>query len=253
MGKILWYSFNNIYVPPRAYYFVAPKEVSTSLALLLANSDRLKAGLKHAWNKGVQDKIASKPIPLEGTFQTYVENFDFSIFHSQSLRELVDEHRHTPYFVPRFGGGLPARPRPARPPAAITERESVYVGRLLEAYADHTKAPISAITDLRPWTTLEDHFRRSREAFYHAESLRVFVRDKVEPGTFESLQDEIYDGVVDTRNATHSDGYECVVEVTKVAQSMSLDAHPLVASVFPTDRRGICHQLANEERLKWIK
>ena len=45
---------------------------------------------------------------------------------------------------------------------------------------------------------LKDHFRRQREAFYEAESLRVFARDSVPPGTFESLLDDIHDGVIDT-------------------------------------------------------
>ena len=50
------------------------------------------------------------------------------------------------------------------------------------------------------------HFNRQREAFYQAESLRVFVRDKVEPGTFDRLQEEIFVGVIDTRDARHDDG-----------------------------------------------
>jgi hypothetical protein len=48
------------------------------------------------------------------------------------------------------------------------------------------------------FSKLEGHFKRQREAFYHAESLRVFVRDKTEPVTFESLREQIYKGVVDT-------------------------------------------------------
>ena len=100
---------------------------------------------------------------------------------------------------------------------------------------------------------LNDHFKRQREAFYHAESLRVFVRDKVEPGTFESLQEEIFHGVVDTSEAAHDDGYACVVAVTQTAHELPIDAHPLAPSTVGQDKRGICHQLANDERLKWTK
>ncbi|WP_341872369.1 ABC-three component system protein [Mesorhizobium metallidurans] len=32
-----------------------------------------------------------------------------------------------------------------------------------------------------------------------------------------------------------------------------LDAHPLGGSALVKDKRGICHQLANEDRLKWTK
>jgi hypothetical protein len=85
------------------------------------------------------------------------------------------------------------------------------------------------------------------------DALRVFVRDKVEPGTFEGLQDEIYHGVADTADGDHTDGFERVKAVTQAAQDVSLDAHPLGASALVKDKRGICHQLANESRLKWTK
>lgn len=99
---------------------------------------------------------------------------------------------------------------------------------------------------------LRKHFDRSREAFYQSESLRVFVRDKAEPGTFESLQEEVFDGVIDTCDATHEDGYARVIAVTDMAQSLNLDAHPLSPSTFPRDLRGVCHQLANDGRLTWV-
>jgi hypothetical protein len=128
-----------------------------------------------------------------------------------------------------------------------------YVTHLLDAYAEHKSEASATLDDLKKWETLRDHFKRSREAFYHAESLRVFVRDKVEPGTFESLQEEVYLGVADTYSGEYADGYARVVSVTNTAQGLALDAHPLAASTFPSDRRGVCHQLANEDRLIWKK
>jgi len=248
IGKILWHSFNKHYAPPRAYYFVSPKGTSTTLSLLLANAKNLKAALIGVWDKTVRDRIGATPVLLTGEFAAYVAQFDFSIFKSIPLLEVIEDHRKTPYFAARFGGGLPPRPKPPKPPVAIAPTEMRYVGHLLDAYADHKKQPAISIRDLSKWEPLKDHFRRSRESFYHAESLRVFVRDKVEPGTFESLQDELYLGVIDICNGQYSDGYERVVSVTNVAQTLALDAHPLTASTFPSDRRGICHQLANEAR-----
>jgi hypothetical protein len=253
IGKILWHSFNKHFTPPRAYYFVAPKEASTSLTLLLANAKNLRNQLIAAWDKSVCGKISATPVPLSGEFAAYVHQFDFSIFKTMSLREVIEAHRQTTYFAARFGGGLPPRPIPSRPPSEIEPSEMRYVEHLLNAYAEHKKESAVSVQDLTKWETLKDHFRRSREAFYHAESLRVFVRDKVEPGTFEGLQEEIYLGIIDTHNAEYQDGYERVISVTNAAQGLALDAHPLAASTFPSDRRGICHQLANEDRLIWRK
>jgi hypothetical protein len=254
IGKILWYSFKGHYKPPRAYFFVAPRETGTTLSQLLANPAALKAELKKVWDKACRDKITgTESISLTGDFADYVECFDFSIFETKPIREVLEQHKNTPYFVPRFGGGIPARPRPDAPPEHIDATESGYVTQLLSAYADHTQKPVTDIASLKQWSKLEQHFKRQREAFYHAESLRVFVRDKVEPGTFESLQDQIYQGVVDTCDATYPDGYERVVAVTGVAQNLLIDAHPLSPSTFLQDKHGICHQLANGDRLKWTK
>lgn len=254
IGKILWHTFNKHYVPPRAHYFVAPRGTGTTLTQYLANPAALKAALLKAWDKTVKDAITStQSVTLTGDFAAYVDTFDFSIFKPLSIRQVVEQHRKTPYFIGRFGGGLPARPGIAPPPSEIHDGESVYVGKLLAAYAEHVGQPIPDHAALSARKPLDDHFKRQREAFYHAESLRVFVRDKVEPGTFESLQDEVYHGVVDVCEAPHADGYVRVQAVTAAAQSLPLDAHPLGPSALVRDKRGICHQLANEDRLKWTK
>lgn len=253
IGKILWYSFNKRYAAPRAFYFVAPRGTSTKSTRLLGDPVALKDGLLKAWEKSVRTGIGSSPIELDGDFEKYVLAFDFSIFRPMSIRTVLEQHQATSYYLPRFGGGLPARPKPTSPPDTPAGYESGYVAKLMAAYADHLRAPTLSMQELPQHPKLADHLKRSREAFYQAESLRIFVRDKVEPGTFESLQTEIFDGVIDTRNAEHRDGYECVVQVTRAAQEMDLAAHPLSASVFPTDKRGICHQLANDDRLGWLK
>jgi len=42
IGKILWFSFSNVYKPPRICRFIAPKGASPSLTLLLGNAENLK-------------------------------------------------------------------------------------------------------------------------------------------------------------------------------------------------------------------
>lgn len=252
IGKILWHSFNNHYRPPRRYFFVAPRNVGTTLAMYLANSARLKAELKKVWNDSVSRAITdTQQVLLEGGFAQFVEDFDFRIFSEKPILELIAEHRNTPYFLQRFGGGLPARPMPGAPPDAVAPEENRYVQELLSAYAQHLGQSSLDLVELKHSGKLEQHFRRQREAFYHAEGLRVFVRDKVEPGTFESLQEEVFSGVVDTCEATYADGYTRVVAVMQMAQNLPLLAHPLASVTFTRDRHGICHQLANEDRLKW--
>lgn len=254
IGKILWFSFNGHYAAPRTYYFVAPRGVGTKLNLLLSHAVNLKAETKKVWAKNIAENITgTQKIDLAGEFAAYVDKFDFSIFKSVSPRELIEQHRKTPYFFERFGGELPARPVPEKPPAAVQGHEERYVAHLLAAYAEHKKEAIADIAALKKWKPLGDHFNRQRESFYHAEAFRVFLREKVDPGTFESLQDEILDGVIDTAEGPFVDGFERVKAVTQASQNVPLDAHPLGSSAFVKDRHGICHQLANDDRLQWTQ
>ncbi len=252
IGKMLWYSFSGEYKAPRACRFIAPKGASTSLSLLLANADKLKAKVLAEWDKVISGKITSTgPVTLDGKFLAYVRDFDFRIFSAEQPRTIIEAHSKTPYHRGRFGGGLPSRPRPDAVPVEIEEAEATYTSKLLDAYAEHKGETVAAVSHLDKWANLKSHFQRAREAFYHAESLRVFVREKVEPGTFEGLQTEILEGVFDTYDGEHSDGYRRVIAVTDKAQSLALDAHPLNRSTMLTDRRGICHQLANDGKLTW--
>ncbi len=254
IGKILWYSFNKEYRPPRQYFFVAPYGAGTTLKNLLADAARLKKAVIERWDKQIGGKITDKQrIALEGKFLAYVKAFDFSIFDAKTGLQVIEDHRGCPYHAARFGGGLPARPDPENPPADIAPKESRYVAQLLEAYADHKQLAVPGIEALKSWRPLHEHFTRQREAFYQAESLRVFARDTVPHGTFEKLQDNIYDGVIDVHDAEHPDGYERVRKVTQAAREVQITANVLITRTEPKDRDGICHQLANEDRLRWIK
>ena len=254
IGKILWYSYKQEYRAPRCYFFVAPRGAGTKLSGYLNNTRKLKEELIEQWDKHVRHAIADKQeIPLTGEFLDYVNAFDLSIFASQSPLQIIEDHKNCPHHVARFGGGLPSRPTPGKPPTEIAPGESRYVAQLLRAYAEHKKAAALDIAALKSWPTLTQHFGRQRESFYHAESLRVFARDTVPEGTFESLQEDIYSGVVDVHDADHADGYVRVCEVLKASRELQLTSNALLTRAKPKDRDGICHQLANEDRLKWTK
>ena len=134
----------------------------------------------------------------------------------------------------------------------MTATESRYVTQLLGAYNEHTGSNETDPSALSV-PKLKNHFQRQREAFYEAESLRVFARDSVPPGTFESLLDDIHGGIIDTHDADHVDGYAKVCAVTKAARDMQITANALITCTNPKDRDGICHQLVNEERLRWTQ
>lgn len=254
IGKLLWYTFRGEFAVPRRYHFVAPKGCGTSLGALLANAPKLRAGLIENWDKHCKCGITdTQKVSLENDFLAYVEVFDFTIFDTKTPLQLIEDFRNCPLYAQRFGGGLPARSDPSPPPDDIDERtESRYVVQLLCAYADHAKSPITGVADLGSHSKLGKHFKRQREAFYHAEGLRVFARDSVPPGTFEAFQEDVFTGVADVHDADHSDGFARVVAVTRAAREVQITANALIARAKPLDRDGICHQLANDDRLQWL-
>ena len=251
IGKMLWYSFNGEFKAPKGYYFVAPKGIGTALNNLLSNAPKLRQQLIANWDKACRAKIIAGEVLLEGAFLEYVANFDFTVFGSKNSVSLIEDHKTCPQHVARFGGGLPDRPPTPAPPSEISASESRYVQNLLDAYTEHTSVSVSEIAALKPWPKLKDHFSRQRVAFYHAESLRVFARETVPQGTFESFQDDIYAGVINVRDADHTDGYARVLAVTKAARDLQLNSNALIARERPLDRDGICHQLSNDDRLQW--
>ena len=109
IGKCLWYAFRKDFCIPKRYVFVAPRGASTALGLLLANELKLRQELEKAWEKSVSGKITSSGrIELTGDFKAFIDGVDFRIFEFAPLLEIIESHRKTPYFVGRFGGGLPS-------------------------------------------------------------------------------------------------------------------------------------------------
>ena len=72
-------------------------------------------------------------------------------------------------------------------------------------------------------------------------------------GTFEDLQDEVIAGVIEVERAAHDDGLSRVNAVTQTAAQLPLTANGLISVTKIQDKKGICHQLANENRLQWVK
>ncbi len=252
IGKMLWHSFQNEFSPPRCYYFMAPKGCGISLQKLLLKPTALYEKLFEKWDDWCAGTITStQTIRLDGAFRAHCEKYDYRSFTYKNPLEVINEHRLTPYFPTRFGGGLAARPAPETPPGVPTGDESRYLHHLFEAYGDNKKTILAQVDDLGPWPDLTSHYHRQRESFYQAESLRNFARDTVPPATFESLQDEVHAGVVDIAESAHQDGLACLTAVAHAATMLPLTESGLISVVKIQDRRGICHQLANVDRLLW--
>lgn len=260
LGKIIYFSFikeppfDGAVSLPRRHIFVSPNDVGLKLAKLLLSPDKLKAGLIENWATHCELEKLGVGIqaPLQGDLKSYAESFDFSIFGYKPVARIVEDHRKTPYHVTRFGASFPEKPSPEVAPDTPSEHETVYVEKLLDAYRDHTGEDISDVVALRTKADLYNHFRRQRELFYNAECLKGFARDNVPPGVFDSLSDDIFHGVIDTAESYHQCGLSRVKAVVTQAAQVDVSGNALNSVASVKERQGVCHQLANDDRLTWL-
>lgn len=252
IAKLIWHAFREDISLPRKYYFFAPKDCGPALKKLLLTPSKLKQKLIEKWNDWCAKSITStQEVQLQGEFAEFVEGVDFSIFQYKPRHEVIEDHRQTPFHRLRFGGGLPPRPDPGAPPQKPSDRESRYISQLFEAYSDKEVVVVSP-DNLASYPKHKRHYARQREAFFHAESLRNFARDSVPQGTFESLQSEIHYGVADTCDDDHPHGLARMKAVVHRANDIHLTENGLIQVTKIQDRTGICHQLANDDKLTWV-
>jgi hypothetical protein len=255
LGKIIYYSHVAEYTVPNNCYFAASKGVGLKLKKLLTRPAELKKGLIANWDgyckSGIKDNVV---IPLEGELLEYVNNFDFGIFKMKSVTEMIKSHANTVYYRRRFGtANFPERPPIEQPPVEIHQKESRYVRQLFDVYSEKLKVQLDDRTQLAEYPELEQHFNRSREIFYHAESLRNFPRDSVDPGAFDAIREEIYHGVIDTYEMDYADGLARVRSTLSHASTLTPSCNALCIRVQTQDKQGLCHHLANEDRFEWVK
>jgi ABC-3C protein len=144
-------------------------------------------------------------------------------------------------------------PSMIEPPAQHRADETRYVQHLVDVYCERFPGKITCLEQVTSVDEAHAHLKRQRVAFYAAESLRAFARDSTPPGYFERLREDVFDIVVEVAERTYPDGWERHAAVAEAAGSVQLTPTILTPFVQPNTRKGICHHLANEDRLTWCR
>lgn len=254
LGKLCFYTHRGDYTVPDTYFIVAPHGVSNPLQDLIDQPHRLHDALVEAWATQCRTKITSKhAVELVGSLRDHVDSFDFSIIRVVQPHELIEQHGRTKYHARVFGLRLVERPAVPPPPEAIAAHETRYVTQLYEAYQDHLGTPVASPFDFAGNRRLETIFRHARISFYSAEALEAFVRDAMPPDSpYGSLIQEFYDGLLMTVLSEYPDGLARMLKTIDTATGLALGGHILAPLVEQLDRVGICHQLANDDRIAWV-
>lgn len=253
LGKLCYFTHIGDYSIPRKYRFVAPHDVGPKLKDLLLKPNELRKELINHWNENCEANITdTQTLPLTGALLDHVSRFDFSIVGYSPLVAVIEQHMKTPFWATRFRTAPATRPRALEPPSQLAAHEARYVQQLLDAYSDAEKRQIHDLHELESIPKYHSHLKRSRQWFFQAEALDRFSRDNYPVGEFEKVKQQIYDGVVDTAEQEHAHGFDRVCATTSRAAILVLGNSELASFAEIADKQGLCHHLANEDKLKWV-
>ncbi|MFE2543611.1 ABC-three component system protein [Actinacidiphila glaucinigra] len=253
MVKIFTAKVLGKYELPTRYIFVAPR-IGTTLDRLLLNPPQLKEEFFTAWDDA-DSKLGTKLTPdVRESVGKLARVTDFSMFEAPNLDEILELHAATQHHARRFPQQL--KPRPAADPAPPDQRayEAVYVRKLLDAYNEKHGFDLETLQQARENGKVNRHLTRQREAFFHAEALRLFARDSVPDATYDALESDLYDVVIEIEDRDYDLGHDRMDAVLDAAMVHQPNQHNILAPVVKKkDLMGLCHHLANDDRLTWCK
>lgn len=253
MVKIFVAKVRGVYELPTRYIFVAPK-IGPYLTRYLANPATLKTEFFKAWNKADTKLGTDLNAADRAAVEALAQDLDFSIFEARDMEWIVDLHSTTPHHARRFPTRLQLRPAVELPPTEQRAIEAVYVRKLLSAYNEKFSLRLQTLHDARDHAVTQQHLARQREAFYSAESLRVFARESVPYETYEAVESDLFEAVIEVEECEYNLGYERLAAVLHAAANHQPNPGNILAPVITgVDRKGMCHHLANDNRLSWCK
>lgn len=142
-------------------------------------------------------------------------------------------------------------------PKEITTEEMTYVSAILEAFAEDAGVEVILEDELlskQDYQKYKKKLDRYRADFYKAESIRESLKDtklEKEVGVFKQLEDETYDSIIDKVEEDYPTSYARMTSVLNHVTTISLQS--LIASswVGSAEKKGVCHILVNEGKIRW--
>lgn len=255
IGKLIYYAYIKEYTVPQKYYFVSPKGVSTQLLNCLMDTGKLKDELLKRWNKQCRSKITTKKkIELTADLLSYIDKYiAFEIFDHISPLQIIELHSNTPYHYVRFGALTRKRPKPEEPPLKVEDSELIYTSELLRAFSDAEANHNITGQNLSEFPEYKDEYNSARKNYYSAEGLEKFSRDWLPPDSYKELLDECYEAISPTVLSIHENGYQRYLRTSAHISTVDFASHPLHHYIKIQDKKGFCHHLVNEKKIKWIR
>lgn len=198
------------------------------------------------------------------TFEFVSKVFLYSVTQDNTLNKKVRKRKGTSKLslndlVADIKGVMSKLPRPIiiQIPDELDETEMIYVEALLKAYSDKEGVTIATREELKKYQKLDENFSRQRKSYYAAESVRESIRDTFQEKDykeFDCFKKDIYDGVIDVVEEDYKDGYLRLNKTMIQAASLPLSSllSMLPGWITPEVKKGTCHMLVNDGKIKWV-
>lgn len=150
------------------------------------------------------------------------------------------------------------KPKEITPPIEVEKHEMRYVQELYRVYQELTGEEYLQPEDLDSRPKFRRNFDQQRKDYYKAETIHRELRDTLcldESEGFDILKDEVFDGVITTSDKEYVTGYDRMIAVIEHATVVQLSKNlqdRMLDWIGPGEKKGICHMLVNDKRLKWI-
>lgn len=256
-GKLVYYTFEGEIGIPEKYYIIAANNLSTKLLDLIHNPKRINIGLIENWKMCCKNKIKKgSTIELTDDFKKYIQTFDFSIVDTVDIDSIIRDYSKTPLFYFRFGGiNVPKRNEVMATPKNINEfKEKIYLTQLLEIYSEWKSTQFTFNNINSDFDVYED-FMENRSYYYNAESLRRDLRDTyLGDNEFSLIKNEMFSGLRNFMKGNFASSYDKLNATLHESTKVDLTActsHSLLNFIHNDDKKGICHHLVNEKRMRW--
>lgn len=253
--KVCYHVFKKHYIYPKKYYIVSPKGCSTILRgdyLEGCNYTKFNTDLIKTMNDN-NFKIDNEYIKKTIGFEEFIRDFDFSIIEEVTPQKLIDElidSKYAPYYIGTSFTQFSRQDTVV--PKDIESSENIYVKELCKVYSEIDNAKYDLPSEINP--KYIEHFQTQRTYFYSIESYRNMIRDNLP--SFKpvyDIEELINKGISDIVTDPFRTGYKKLSDSLERSVNMNLDAYPLKTLITPHDKKGMCHRLVNEEKIKWIK
>jgi len=252
VGKILYFSHRGEFIPPTAFFFVAPRGVNRNLKRLISKPSEFRATLIADWNHYCADKISDGlQITLTSDLRAFIEAWDFSVIRSISVDEILQDGASKPVLYSWFDT-IPGPPPPGLVPHDVEAREMPYVQQLLDAYGERDNCNFGNFTGVKDHQTYGPHLKMQRERFFDADAFSRFYRDNTLSEEIGLLRREISHGVAEVYRANHTDS----LARADAVMTQAANVHPggtLARYARIPVKQGICHHFANEGSMTWKK